>query len=184
MNHSSILQIHLNGSGKFIVRWRAFDKDLFSCLSLFFSLFFPSFVKGLSDQKAKSRLKQQVRRLKGCRNLQVNWKAVTDKKTESRSFKGFAVWGQFTKSGWSKMLEWLHNLLKACDKTITERKLELIWVLHTVICWLLLDLRCNFFQNKKKKGWQLTCFPSCVFLLDELLMKEFCLILSHPQCCC
>lgn len=55
MNHSSILLIHLNGGGKFIVRWRAFDKDLFSCLSLFFSLFSPSFVKGRSDQKAKSR---------------------------------------------------------------------------------------------------------------------------------
>lgn len=58
MNHSSILQIHLNGWRKFIVRWRAFDKDLFSCRCLFFSLSFPSFVRGgASDQKAESRFK-------------------------------------------------------------------------------------------------------------------------------
>lgn len=58
MNHSSILQIHLNGWRKFIVRWRAFDKDLFSSRCLFFSLSFPSFVRGgASDQKAESRFK-------------------------------------------------------------------------------------------------------------------------------
>lgn len=78
MNHSSILQIHLNGWRKFIVRWRAFDKDLFSCRCLFFSLSFPSFVGGEPLIKKRNRgLKQQVRRLKGRRNLQVNWKAIS-----------------------------------------------------------------------------------------------------------
>lgn len=58
MNHSSILQIHLNGWRKFIVRWRAFDKDLFSRCCLFFSLSFTAFVsRGASDQKAQSRFK-------------------------------------------------------------------------------------------------------------------------------
>lgn len=73
------------------------DKDLFSCLPFFCSLVFLSFVKEPSDQKTESKPEQQVRSLKGCRNLQVNWKAISDKETDLRSFKGFSSQGQLEK---------------------------------------------------------------------------------------
>lgn len=77
MNHSSILQIHLNG-GENSLSGGEHSIRIFSLASASSSASpFPPLSGGTSDQKAESRFKQQVRRLKGRRNLQVNWKAIS-----------------------------------------------------------------------------------------------------------
>lgn len=80
MNHSSILQIHLNGGenslsgGEHSIRIFSLASPSSSASS------FALLSKGPLIKKRNQRLKQQVRRLKGRRNLQVNWKAISDRK--------------------------------------------------------------------------------------------------------
>lgn len=100
MNHSSILQIHLNG-GENSLSGGEHSIRIFSLASASSSASpFPPLSGGTSDQKAESRFKQQVRRLKGRRNLQVNWKAIwgfiyicKKKKTDSMKFRGICFSG-------------------------------------------------------------------------------------------
>lgn len=99
MNHSSILQIHLNG-GENSLSGGELSIRIFSLASASSSASpFPLLSKGTSDQKAKSRLRQQVRRLKGRRNLQVNWKAISDKKDWFEKFQGICFLGSVRKVG-------------------------------------------------------------------------------------
>lgn len=122
MNHSSILQIHLNGGesslsgGEHSIRIFSLAAASPSASSL------RLLSEGLPDQKAKSRLKQQVRRrLKGRRNLQVNWKAISDwgKKIEVSG-------DSLPKSPKSQDGVWepVRNLLQACDGFIPRISLN------------------------------------------------------------
>lgn len=111
MNHSSILQIHLNG-GENSLSGGEHSIRIFSLASASSSSSpFPLLSEPTSDQKAKSRLKQQVRRLKGRRNLQVNWKATSDntkkkeeRKNRSEKFQGICFLGSVQKVRVRKML--------------------------------------------------------------------------------
>lgn len=149
MNHSSILQIHLNGEenslsgGEHSIR-------IFSLASASSSASpFPLLSEPTSDQKAKSRLKQQVRRLKGRRNLQVNWKATSDNTKKRRKEK--QIWKVsrdllFGVSSESQGEEHAWFIIQ----NITKQQTGLFWV--TVFfaekSWLRFALRCSWRANQ------------------------------------
>lgn len=98
MNHSSILQIHLNG-GENSLSGEKHSIRIFSSASPSSSA--PSsrlLSEGCLIKKRNQGSGNRCVIWKGVCNLQVNWKDSSEKRDWFRSFKGFASWGQMKKS--------------------------------------------------------------------------------------
>lgn len=154
MNHSSILQIHLNGGenalsgGEHSIRIFSLASASSSASSLPLLSKWPFWSK--SEIKAQATGVPSERRLQSASGLESylgfkKKKKKKEKKTDSRSFKGFASRGRLKKSRWGKKY-WRRSIIcSKCDSVIGQLQNrswnECVWLVCTycTLLWCSID---------------------------------------------